>query len=73
MRLVLNRCGRFELVQTERGFEWELITRRGGHWYWDPATLSWTGACRPSGTPEAATCGLCEALAREQLEHIDEA
>jgi nicotinamidase-related amidase len=62
---VLNRWGRFTLVQTEEGFEWELMTLRGGHWYWDPATQSWTGACRPSPTPEAATLGLSETLAQE--------
>jgi hypothetical protein len=63
---VRHRCGRFTLVQTEEGFEWEVTTRRGGHWYWDPATQSWTGACRPSPTPEAATWGLREVLAREE-------
>jgi hypothetical protein len=66
IKQVLSRCGRFTLVQTEEGFEWELTTRRGAHWYWNPATQSWTGACRPSRTPEAATLGLREALAREE-------
>jgi hypothetical protein len=65
-KLILKRCGRFMLVQTEEGFEWELTTRRGCHWYWNPVTRLWTGACRPSSTPQAASLGLNETLAREE-------
>jgi hypothetical protein len=63
---VLRRCGRFTLVQAEEGFEWELTTRAGKLWHWNPVIRLWTAACRLSHTPEAATLGLSKALAQEE-------
>jgi len=63
---IIERCGRFTLAQCERGFCWELHTPAGEHWYWDPATRLFTGACRFSPTQEEAVAGLEGTLAREQ-------
>jgi len=62
---IIQRCGRFTLAQSERGFCWELHTPAGEHWYWNPATRLFTGACRFSPTQEEAVAGLEGALARE--------
>jgi hypothetical protein len=72
MKRVLRRCGRFTLLQAEEGFEWELRGRAGGLWYWNPASHLWTGTCRLSPTPEAATLDLNEALAREAASDSNE-
>ena len=65
METIVERHGRFELIQFETGFCWRLTTPGSDKWYWHPETGMWTPNCQPSPTQEEATIKLDWTLAHE--------
>jgi hypothetical protein len=58
MATVIKKCGRFALIEGPEGFRWELTTRAGALWHWEPLTGQWTPDGRWSRSPEEASAGL---------------
>jgi hypothetical protein len=54
---VVQRRGRFLLVQAEQGFAWVLTGEAGSRRYWHPREQQWICSCQASPTPEAAMAG----------------
>jgi hypothetical protein len=65
MKTVIEKCGRFTLIEDKNGFRWELISRAGAMWHWDPLTRQWTGEGCWSRTREEASAGLESILVHE--------
>jgi hypothetical protein len=57
METVVKQSGQYALVQDEEGFVWMMTCKAGGHWYWHPHELVWTGYPQPSPTVEEAMAG----------------
>jgi hypothetical protein len=71
MDIIIERHGRFDLLQIEAGFCWRLTTRSGDKWFWHPATGRWTLTCQPCPTKEKATFALDWTLAHEDAGDLD--
>jgi hypothetical protein len=72
MDIIIERHGRFELMQIEEGFCWRLTTRGGEKWYWHPETGMWTANWELNPTKEKATVDLDWTLAHEDAGDLDE-
>jgi hypothetical protein len=77
MNLVVARCGRFKLVQTDKGFRWCQTLGLGPREfsrkvYWQPCRRRWSRRGQWSPTSAEATAGLEVALVRGQLVSSDE-
>jgi hypothetical protein len=57
MDRVIQRHGRFTLVEREAGFVWTMMSNAGDRWYWHPKSRVWTANPLTSPTPEAAAEG----------------
>jgi len=57
METIIERRGRYTLLQTEKGFAWCMNDRIGSRWYWHPMTMQWTNRCEYSASVEAAAVG----------------
>jgi hypothetical protein len=71
MNTVLERHGRFALIQADTGYYWRLTSRQGTVWYWHSDTGLWTPRCQPCQTEEEATRGLAWTLAHEDAGDLD--
>jgi hypothetical protein len=69
---VVQRCGRFRLIQNPEGFRWVLTSRGGAIWHWHAEGKHWLDTCPSYPTEQEATAGLEEALTHERAGDLDE-
>jgi len=53
---VIQRHGRFALVERESGFAWTMTSDEGRLWYWHPQSNQWTA--RPITSPSQKAAGV---------------
>jgi hypothetical protein len=58
METPIEGCGRLALVESSEGFRWELTTRAGCRWHWNPLSMEWTRQDKWFRTQEEASAGL---------------
>ena len=67
MNMVINKCGRFALIENKDRFRWQFMSRAGEMWHWDPLARGWTGEGRWSRTREEASAGLESMLVHQTV------
>lgn len=69
---VLDRCGRFALIRSERGLTWVLTSQGGRIWYWCTEEGHWITFPHAYPTVAEATAGLEETLSHERCGDLDQ-